>query len=64
MSVEEPKREGPTSIEDTLIREYQLQVIKPSQTFELPNNLNFNVLNEIGIDEEDARDIVQSITDF
>ena len=64
MSIEEPKKEGPASIEDTLIREYQLQVIKPSQTFELPNNLNFNALNEVGIDEEDARDIVQSITDF
>ena len=64
MSIEEQKQEGQVSMEDTLIREYQLKVIKPSQAFELPKDLDFNALNEVGIDEEDARDTVQSIVDF
>ncbi len=63
MDMKEPKPEGP-SIEDILIKEYQLKVVKPSQSFELPENLNFNSLEDVGVGEEDARNLVQSITDF
>lgn len=63
MSVEEPEQKG-QSIEQTLICEFQLNVIKPPQSFELPENLNFSALEEVGIGEEDARDLAQSIKNY
>lgn len=59
-------REDPTmnlSPEDSIIKEYNLRVIKPPQEFKA-SPINPRALIEAGINDEDTKDLVASITKF
>ena len=62
--MEEPKKEGFLSLEDSLTQEYGLTITKKSPNFELPPNIDFNALNQLGISEGEAKDMVEAIVNF
>ena len=51
------------NIEEVLIRENNLTVIKPEK-FELPSDLNLRAIEDLGIDEEEAKDTANFIASF
>lgn len=52
------------SLEDELVRRYNLRVIKPQERYELPPELEFGALEDMGIDEKFARDFLGRIAKF
>ena len=74
MATEDPNKivDGPQESKDSqepmteedFAKKYNLQVIRPSQVFELPENINFKALENLGVNEISAHLLVDGIVKF